>query len=471
MKYRKYYLVPIIFLICLFIGVKLIRYMNYEEDTAVMLYYEYYNILKVSNQPLFRPCGTINQNVLNNLMDILNDERLDPMLRESNSVWPEDIGNRKYTAITAADFSDFVVSEPKNSSHSGAIVIKLFETLENKEGVENGHLTEFTNQWWQLVYRSTDNIHDVLTLWMMQPYRVSAFNGTRYDNVLGRRDEIYYNRTTDEGWEFLTGGSRNTIISDARLVLNLPACNNFFFENNYSASIARANLLRDFEIFLNNYNVRDYIVYPINLPGNWQNSRYQTGTNYFDQFYATNQFNIHGQDFPGSTYPEGGLGASGLIWGRIRHFSLINGKDGLSVGPVNNHWAHTRLSSTDNDLIWLPSDFEVRTMGHDKETQLFQTFIEEPNNPESRLRTNVDYDVGNRTGLWQLNGFDRGFDASVFNRENKWENNLVWLRSVDGLAIGSANTIYHTGNRYSYGVNQLAGLRPALHLSLTNLNS
>jgi hypothetical protein len=34
-------------------------------------------------------------------------------------------------------------------------------------------------------------------------------------------------------------------------------------------------------------------------------------------------------------YLDSGMGAAGLIWWSHFHFSLINGKDGLSIGPFN----------------------------------------------------------------------------------------------------------------------------------------
>jgi len=128
----------------------------------------------------------------------------------------------------------------------------------------------------------------------------------------------------------------------------------------------------------------------------------------------------------------------------------------------------------------LPSDFEVRTMGHEKDNALYQTFVRNPNDPLSDLTWNYNetpeedrrYGLGDpegRSGLWRLNGFDRAFDSRILDVTSGWQAEQVWLRSVDVLGIGNANMIFHTGNRYGYGVNQLAGMRPALHLSLEEL--
>jgi len=446
-----------------------------------MVYYHYYNILQVSDRSLFRVDGSVNGEVLDNLMTILNDPRLDPMMREQKTQWPTGMSfeDTPYTAVTAADFSGFVVPEPSGMSESGAVVIKLFETIPDSYGVEHGHLTEFTSQWWQLVYRSADDGNDVLTLWMMQPYRLTPFGGSRYDARLGRVDERFIDRVDASGWADIPEGSVNTVINDERAANGLPPGDYFFFEGNYSAGIARANLLRDMESLLSRFDVERYLVAPRDVPGRWQTSRYQTGSNTNMLFYASGQFQVYREDYPGSTRLNGGLGAAGLIWGRHFHFSLINGKDGLSIGPYYNHWPHSLLMPTYEDLLWLPSDFEVRSMGHNKDNALFQTFITDPDDPSSGLRWNYSTSpeedwredlTGGRSGLWRLNGYDRAFDADGLGMPRGWETQLVWLRSADVLGMGNANTVFHTGNRYGYGVNQPAGMRPALHISITQLS-
>ena len=466
-------------------------YETYEDDEryylpspqAVMIDFDYYHILPVSDRPLFNASGGVNQDVLDSLMAILNDPRLDPMLREPKLEWPGtfDFDNAlpSYTALTAEDFSNFVVPEPTDMSHSGAVVIKLFETIPGRVGVHNSHLTEFTSQWWQLVYRATDDGNDVLTLWMMQPYRLTPFSGTRYDNLTesGMADRFVDRfREPDGGvWSNTAPGSINTVLSDERIFLGLPPCDNYFFEGNFSASMARSNLHRDTQALLSQFNIEAYLVAPRNLPGQWQSSVYQTGGNMDKEYYTTGQFYRIALDsgFISSENPEDGLGATGLIWGYNRHFSLINGKDGLSVGPYHSHWPHTTLEPTYDDLFWLPSDFEVRTMGFDKEAVRIQTFITDVDDHATILRTNrqpEDRPGDGRSGLWRLNGFDRAFDIDGLGLPRGWMTEQVWLRSHDSLAIGNANTVSNTGNRYGYGVNQLAGMRPALHLSITQLS-
>jgi len=449
---------------------------------AVMIDYHYYDILRVSERPLFNAAGGVNQDVLDSLMAILNDPRLDPMLRESKSEWSGTLpfdNALSYVALTAADFSDFVVPQPGSMSHSGGIAIKLFETIPNRVGVHNGHLTEFTSQWWRLVYRATDDGQDVLTLWMIQPYRLTPFSGTRYDYLARGVQDRFIDRLRDPDdaiWNRISPGNINTVLSDERIAMGLPPCNNYFFEGNFSASIARSNLLRDMEAVFEQFGVDTYLVRPMDIPGNWQSSAYQTGANMDMEFFSTNQFFSTNRDagFIGSQNPLEGLGATGLIWGTHRHFALVNGKDGASMGPFNGHWPNTVIRPTDEDMFWLPSDFEVRTMGFDKDNALFQTFITDPDDHGSILRTNTEPETrpdnaNGRSGLWRLNGFDRAFDIDGLGLPRGWMTEQAWLRSHDNLGLGNGNTVSNTGNRYGYGVNQLAGMRPALHLSITEL--
>jgi len=449
-----------------------------------MLYYDLHEILRVSDRPLFAANGSINQDVLDSLIAIINDPALDPMLRPQKSEWP---GTQSfeteypYIATTAADFSDFVVPQPNSMSHSGAIVIKLFDTIPGQVGVHNRHLTEFTSQWWQLVYRATDDGKDVLTLWMAQPYRITHFGGTRYDHMVGSVQDRYINRVGDPEssiWFRIGDGLINMNLSDERIAMGLPPCNDYFLEGNFSASMARSNLLRDMAGVFDQFGIENYLVAPRNIPGRWQTSLYQTGVNMNHDYYRSGQFYTANGDrgFIGSEFSVDGLGATGLIWGTHRHFALINGKDGLSIGPVDGHWPSTRLEPTHDDLFWLPSDFEVRTMGFGKDNALFQTFLTDADDPATILRTNTEPEdrpdhANGRSGLWRLNGFDRAFDQDALGLPRGWMTEQVWLRSHDALGIGNANMVSNTGNRYGYGVNQLAGMRPALHLSITELLS
>jgi len=440
---------------------------------GALISYVYHTIQKVSDEPLFKANGSVNTDVLESLLEILSNKQLDPAAR----------------AVTAEDFSGYAVPASSDISTSGAIVIKLFETIPEKEGVHNMHLTEFTRQWWQLVYRTADDGNDVLTLWMMQPYRVTPFNGTRYDNRVGNTSDRFTDRmraSGDSTWSRILNNSINTVFSDEIISLGLPPCSDYFFEGNYSVSIARDNLLRDADAVLDRFKVSSYLVSPSDLPGSWQSAAFQTGTNINNEFYISGEFYLSSRNFTGSDNEIDGTGATGLIWGERSTFALNNGMDGLSVGPFSGNWPNTTLVSTYEDMFWLPSDFETRTMGYDKETARSTTLLDDANNRSTSLRFSDDIETEDtdetdegeesnerpdtgRTGLWRLNGFDRAFDRNGLNLPRGWMTEQVWLRSCDSLGIGNGNMITNRGSRQGYGVHQLAGMRPAVHLSISEL--
>ena len=462
--------------VTLLAGVLALSFPSSVKGGGLMDFY-YYELLKVSDAALFRQDGTINLEVRDALFAILDTPALDPLLRDPRHAWPngsEWERDANFTTFTAHDFSRFVVPEPSNHSHSGAVIIQLFEPIPDKRGIQYGHLTDFTNQWWQLVFRTTDEGADVLTLYMMNPYRLSYFSGTRYDENHGRPDERYTDRTDGIGnvWRRIPVGE-NLNLSDEEYLLGLTNTTRSF-EPNYSASIVRDNLIRDFNHVLAQFSMERFVVAPKNLPGQWQSSHTQTGTNAEGVFYHTGHFQpAHntGNWYSGSEAPYQGLGASGR-WGGHIQFNLMNGLDGRSVGPVNGGFFHSDIITVDHDLIWLPSTFEVRSMGMNKDTVYVQTFIETQTHG-SQLVFDLDGDVpitqGGRTGLWRLNGFDRGFYPSAINSDNFWERYIAWERSTIVNGIGNANTVSASGNRYGLGVNQQAGVRPGIHLDLMAL--
>ena len=465
-------------LLCITLLVGLSPFGSFALTANDIMHYYNHEIHKVSERPLFSADGGINADVLQALMEILNAPELYPS--QDNSAWPSGNGYFPFRAVTASDFSDFVLPEPQNRSHTAAIVIRLFETIENSEGAENGHLTEFTDQWWQLVFRSTDDGQDVLTLWMVNPYRHTNFAGSGSGYNSGRSDERF-SSWRHEGGEFRnrwlrTTVEENTNQTDAEILDEQPASPDFFFEGNYGASIARANLLRDLSFLLEAFDVEDYLVAPRDLPGNWQSSRFQTGTNNFGRFYVSGDFAPNSENLAqhGSLNFRTGLGASGR-WGTIDSFNVNNGLDGLGIGPVSGRFGHTAPVSSYDDLLWIPSEFEIRIMGHEKDTPWLQTYINNFARPDTDLvfNTRGDHAVprGGRTGLWRLNGFDRGFNPYVLGDSTEFSNYVSWTRSAVTNGLGNSNVVSAHGNRYGLGVRYQAGLRPAVHLCLNSLNA
>ena len=443
----------------------------YIDDAITSQNYNSHNILRVSDMPLFKADGTVDKSVLINLMTIINDQSLNPILREQMQAWPTGLpySGPNFHFVTAEDFSSFVVPNPINRDHSGAIIIKLFETM---LGRKSNNLTKLTSQWWQLVCRSTDDKRDILTLWMFEPYRLSVFSGNRYDSLDPSRTDERFTRVRRNGSYYRTSISikkNNTIKDDYGNTSGNQG--GYTLEGNYSASIARTNLLHDAEELLNNFDIRRFTAVPADLPGQWQSSYFQTGSNYFGRFYVSGQFqesDISKGRITGSANIQNGLGAASRIWGNWDVFFLCNGMDGLSIGPDNGQWRHTSITSAYQDLLWLPSDFETRTMGHDKDNARFQTFIENPDDPDSALITNKvpetrpDVALG-RSGLWRLNGYDRGYTRRNIGVSR------AWVRSGDSVSIGNVNTISPTGNRYEHGVINVEAMRPGIHLDISSL--
>ena len=100
-----------------------------------------------------------------------------------------------------------------------------------------------------------------------------------------------------------------------------------------------------------------------------------------------------------------------------------------------------------NDKIWLPSWYEVIRMNGET--------------PPSLISSGDLTNNGVRTGLWEMNGFDRGY-SSVF-----WQ--YAWLRSgrVDNEHVTySVSTEGNATNINSLGTN---AVRPAIHLSLDSI--
>ena len=71
--------------------------------------------------------------------------------------------------------------------------------------------------------------------------------------------------------------------------------------------------------------------------------------------------------------------------------------------------------------------------------------------------------------MWRLNGFDSAFDRDGLGLPRGWMTEQLWLRTQDSFGIGNGNMVLYTGSRIGYGVHQLAGMRPAVHLSITEL--
>jgi len=354
-----------------------------------------------------------------------------------------------YYETNANDFSNFALSQKGSSTAThGAVLIKLFPDVENKTRVvgalgsdgSGGAVTEFTsNSWYQLVYRSLAgdsgaSSKDVLTLYAVNPYRTSSFNQDSNGTL-----------TDDFGNAQKPTSAQATSIG---LSWNQTADYNYQYEGNYSTSIVRTNLARDwtavnrhFASQPNGQSVDDYFVTPNNLPGKWQSSAFQTGTNKLGFYQYGN-----------------GIGAS-LYKDTYNDFSINNGMDGQSAGFANtNGWAKSKIQTNYADKIFLPSSFETSHMGFNKDSANGEGCLADYTSPATGF-----YNTSDRTGLWQLNAFDRAISSEV--------SNISWMRSGISTDSFQARASSYNGNG-TYGYSQgTYGVRPALHLDLSNFKS
>ena len=384
-------------------------------DNSENSFYENYNLLKVSENPLFKKDGSIVTVVAVALFKHINAST-NHKKENGVSKWYKTettYNGLNYTETTGADYSGYVATqEGMNADNAGAIIIKLFEGY----GENSGYVDEFTSKWWQVVYRSTDTEKDVLTFYMVDGYRTSAFGG---NNLLGNNTS--FNSIADDNGK----------------------TESYHRVANYSQSIVRTNILKDFDEVLEKYpQTSNFIVKPNSIPGLWQSSAFQTNSDANSSFY--NCFNTVGSL---DLTAQDALGSSGLNPGASDHFAINNGLDGLSVGwAATDKWnvtySNSSIVSNYEDKIWLPSSFETLYMGAENDVA------------DSISQTN-------RTGLWQLNNIDRSTkNSKLYN----------WLRSGDSYYANWAMQISHSGALSASEVQRAETVRPALHIDLSAFN-
>ncbi len=289
-----------------------------------------------------------------------------------------------------------------NASGNAQLQVKLF----NGAALNNSNINSASTVLWQAVYRSMGSTGDVLTLYMNDIY---------CDNV------CFDNTSPHYGYY---GGS------NLREVVN-----------------STYNALKSMYSILDNY-----IVAPQNIPGLWQSSAYQTGSDKSQTSYT-------------SGASLAGIGSD--------CDSINNGLDGLTNNTegtqkvLHSDWTSTAATTnTYSDKLWVPSNYEamykdntvdgdvswVNSSGIDGGVNYF---------PNAGLNnaTSGAYSDG-RSGLWELNGYDRACS---------W---MAWLRSGYSNHSDSARGVYTSGGYYG-GQASIAnvGARAALHLNLGSLAS
>ena len=386
-----------------------------KEGKPPMSFYSAYGLYPIHTQSLFDGKGNVRPNVLAALQAQL--EETDP--DEIDDAWLE---------TTNKHFSNR--AKALTGKSSGALIIKLFETADSDKDApaDTKRITALTKGWYQLVYRAQDvpgeGTRDVLTLWAIEPYRTSVFN----QNLGG-------NLNDDDDDKVFSSIHQATYNRDG----------------NYSASIIRHNVRNDYENLIATYpKVNNFFVAPNALPGNWQSSAAQTGTNELDAYYDENA--------------AGGSAGAGHGNTSVNTWSLCNGMD--TLGQKSDHWTSevNSIISLNQDKMWVPSAFETTYMGKDKEDAGFGSYLTNKSNAKSDLRRYVNrttptsgQDPEIRHGLWKLNGYDRAFNNTSGD---------TWLRSGSTAGGNMARRLTQTGETFNSEVNNSLGVRPGFHLDL-----
>jgi len=455
-------------------------------------FYNNYKVYPVHlTDALFNLDGSVNAAVAQNLIDVLDDPFFTPLMTpkthwgEKNRPTTLTYNGDSYVETTVAEFSEFVAKKTNvngtgnyTGAQAGAVIIKLFET----SGVPNfttsstidQRVHAFTDQWFQLVYRAQDNGDDVLTFWMMNSYRQSVFNGNYFPSTAAAGENYRLSGATL--LPIPTRNNNNNIQDDngsTTYVADDGSTKYYSFEGNYSASIARTNLQNDFAHLKQNYfqQLDNFIVKPSGLPGKWQAAVFQTGTNLDNVYYIPGQFNTGGS-FGGSSNSNTGYGAACWTFAPVANsFHISNGLDDQNAGTQSaTSWRHSLVQDAYSDEIWLPSLFEVRGMGYNKEVTRSGSWVSDPGNPNSGL----EYESGGnsygtqqipadtntpRVGLWRISAYE---ETSVDSYQSSVN---VWTRGSESNIIGISGNI-GGGEAYSHKVTDLGWIRPALHLSV-----
>ena len=313
----------------------------------------------------------------------------------STAVWSGVTEGTQNTYLSAKNFGKL-----DSTTNNAQLLVTLFDgaTLDAITTTNNRNLdiSNASKMQWQVVYRSMSNtkIKDVLTLYMNHTY-VSAY----YDYT-----SPYYG----------------------------------YYKDSNLREVARAT----YTALVGKYSALDnYVVLPNALPGLWQSSAYQTGS-----------------DKPQSSYTSGASKASG----GASSYAINNGMD--TKGTLHSSWTSTSTTTTDpysNDKLWVPSNYEV--IYKDNRTDGVTSYVTNDASGASATLTDgttggADGENDGRTGLWELNGYDRA------------SNSLAWLRSGYSLNDCNACDINPFGGRDDYGVYRGdGGVRVALHLSVDSL--
>ena len=392
-----------------------------------------------TNKPLFKTDGTVDTTVLKDLLSMLDD----------NKVKENPIGTSGVKYYSAKNFGKYGTQNRWANDQKGnaQILVKLFEdTTDTTNGANVA-----TAQYWQAVYRSINGENDVLTLYMCRPYTNAQFNpssDTEYNNKT-YRSEGNYSQSYLRDKTVLP--LYDTLKATYKTAEDVCTFDKYVVAPYQLTSGASASDMSKTTVENGTY---------LNL-GGWQSSKYQTSYNK-DLALYNNKTNINDA-----------LGSSGYRE-NSSDYSLENGMDGLSVAYIG--WSG-KVESAYVDKLWVPSEFEVLHTGYGSSNA-----VAEGGTTGRKVENGKYYDVGNaivklqypptvgafpsnsnsnanRTGLWELNGYDRA--------SSHWS----WTRS----SLSTGRHVCDVGVNGNYGADPVhqveAGVRVALHLNLGALKS
>jgi len=403
---------------------------------------KYGTVLNTGTMPsLFTTGGDVDLSVLLDLLEMINSESCTKTTSSTDGT------NTYYSAKSFGAYTPTSTDEIEYKSNTDAqILVKLFETVSCDT---DGYIDDFTSQYWQAVYRSTNSSADVLTLYMVRPYMnyTSSSSYGDYSNNT-TRTEIYNDYSTLSSNGYFETQFTKYIVAPYQLS---SSTGKEFSTSGYDTTGKNANLTSKTDF--------------LNL-GGWQSSEYQTSYN----SGKTNYYNS-------KTSASDALGSSGYGAGSSS-YNLENGLDGLSVPYYNGRWSTIKTVYTDK--LWLPSAYEALHTGYASNSDSVKVETVNESATGRKIENGKYYDEanavvyltscttkdgessnsnnnGNRTGLWELSGYDRA--------SNSW----TWLRSGYSDYSSAARAIGESGNYSGDGVDAYGGVRVALHLSLTPL--
>ena len=182
-------------------------------------------------------------------------------------------------------------------------------------------------------------------------------------------------------------------------------------------------------------------------------------TLYMAEPYRNSRFN--------QSYTDGNVYANSLVRTNLTNDfnSILNrfphANDYIALGGQS--WQNGIANSADwwgdvythpsptNEKIWLPSHYETTAL---------------PGGPQGSWISSGNLNNTNRTGLWEMNGFDRGWQWS-----GSGFSGFAWLRSGRTDRSDLAGYVDGYGYAGSGGVDGAGGVRPSLHITLSNLNT